>query len=116
MSSLLLAILCIELAVHAVNTIGASTINNLVGAGSSRTYATKGMKADSGVVLQLWRLFLSLPTPLSRDFVEQRTLQQEYQRCRREMVGTSSQDEFAKWARLRRQHDKLLDQLTSKST
>jgi hypothetical protein len=29
--------------------------------------------------------------------------------------ATSSQDEFAKWARLRRQHDKLLDELEKKS-
>lgn len=35
---------------------------------------------------------------------------------RRELTATSSQDEFAKWAKLRRQHDKLLDQLEKTST
>ena len=28
-----------------------------------------------------------------------------------EMNATSSQDEFAKWAKLRRQHDKVVEQL-----
>lgn len=34
---------------------------------------------------------------------------------RLELNATSSQDEFAKWAKLRRQHDKLLEQLEKKS-
>jgi hypothetical protein len=32
------------------------------------------------------------------------------------MNATSSQDEFAKWAKLRRKHDKLLEQLETSST
>lgn len=32
-------------------------------------------------------------------------------KARKELNATSSQDEFAKWAKLRRQHDKLLEQL-----
>jgi hypothetical protein len=32
------------------------------------------------------------------------------------MNATSSQDEFAKWAKLRRQHDKVLEQLEKSST
>jgi len=34
---------------------------------------------------------------------------------RKELNATSSQDEFAKWAKLRRQHDKLLEQLEKNS-
>lgn len=34
---------------------------------------------------------------------------------RTEMNGTSSQDEFARWAKLRRQHDKLLEQVEKSS-
>ena len=37
-------------------------------------------------------------------------LQREVVRLKREMNATSSQDEFAKWAKLRRQHDKVLAQ------
>jgi hypothetical protein len=34
---------------------------------------------------------------------------------RHELNATSSQDEFAKWAKLRRQHDKLLEELEKNS-
>lgn len=56
-----------------------------------------------------------MPTKLSAQFAEQRKLQQDYLKVRRELNATSSQDEFAKWAKLRRQHDKLLEQLEKKS-
>ncbi|KAK3493306.1 CHD5-like protein-domain-containing protein [Neurospora crassa] len=88
MPSLLVVIFVIELFVQLVNTIGAATINNL-----------------------LWRIALSLPLPLSAQFAAQRKKQKEYLAIRRELNATSSQDEFAKWARLRRQHDKLLEDL-----
>ncbi|KAK3397026.1 CHD5-like protein-domain-containing protein [Sordaria brevicollis] len=88
MPSLLVIIFAVELVVQLVNTIGAATINNL-----------------------LWRIALSLPIPLSAEFAEQRKKQKEYLAVRRDLNATSSQDEFAKWARLRRQHDKLLEDL-----
>ena len=56
-----------------------------------------------------------LPTQTSKAFAEQRQLQQDYLKIRQELNSTSSQDEFAKWAKLRRQHDKMLDQLEKKS-
>jgi len=34
---------------------------------------------------------------------------------RHDLNATSSQDEFAKWARLQRKHDKLMDELEKKS-
>lgn len=46
---------------------------------------------------------------------EQRELQASYLAVRRDLNATSSQDEFAKWAKLRRQHDKLLEQLDKMS-
>lgn len=36
-------------------------------------------------------------------------------KLRQELNATSSQDEFAKWAKLRRQHDKLLEQVEKSS-
>jgi hypothetical protein len=65
---------------------------------------------------QIWRAYLSLPTPLAKEFADQRKKQKEYLAVRRDLNATSSQDEFAKWAKLRRQHDKLLDELEKKST
>ncbi|RYO81204.1 hypothetical protein DL766_002998 [Monosporascus sp. MC13-8B] len=88
MPSLLLLVFLIEVFTHIVNTIGAATINNL-----------------------LWNLYLALPTKTSRDQATKKKLQKEFLEVRHELNATSSQDQFAKWAKLRRQHDKLLEQL-----
>ncbi|KAI1132157.1 CHD5-like protein-domain-containing protein [Nemania abortiva] len=88
MPSLLLVVLLVEVAVHLVNTIGAATINNL-----------------------LWNIYLALPTQFSKEAAEKNKVQKEYLAIRRDLNATSSQDQFAKWAKLRRQHDKQLQQL-----
>ncbi|KAI1815665.1 CHD5-like protein-domain-containing protein [Poronia punctata] len=88
MPSLLLVVLLVEVAVHLVNTIGAATINDL-----------------------LWNLYLALPTETSKRAAEKARLQKEYLAIKRDLNATSSQDQFAKWAKLRRQHDKQLEQL-----
>ena len=56
-----------------------------------------------------------LPTPTSKATTERKQLQTEYLKIRRDLNATSSQDEFAKWAKLRRQHDKLMEQLEKMS-
>ncbi|KAF4464564.1 GET1 [Fusarium albosuccineum] len=89
-SSLMLSIFVIEVIVNLVNAIGAKTINNL-----------------------LWTLINFLPVPTAKAASEQRKVQAEYLKVRRDLNATSSQDEFAKWAKLRRQHDKLLEKLES---
>lgn len=43
-------------------------------------------------------------------------LKREVVQLKREMNATSSQDEFAKWAKLRRRHDKTLEEYEAKST
>ncbi|KAI0406270.1 CHD5-like protein-domain-containing protein [Xylaria palmicola] len=88
MPSLLLVVLLLEVIVHLVNTIGAAAINNI-----------------------LWNIYLALPTDASRQAAEKNKLQKEYLAIRRDLNATSSQDQFAKWAKLRRQHDKQLEQL-----
>jgi hypothetical protein len=67
-------------------------------------------------VTQLWNLYNMLPGPTSQSVAEQKKLKREYMKVRQEMNATSSQDEFAKWAKLRRQHDKLYEQLEKSST
>jgi hypothetical protein len=47
---------------------------------------------------------------------EQRVLKKQFMKLRQELNATSSQDEFAKWAKLRRQHDKVLEQVEKSST
>ncbi|KAI1325890.1 CHD5-like protein-domain-containing protein [Xylariaceae sp. FL0255] len=88
MPSLLFVVLAVEVAVLLVNTIGAATINEV-----------------------LWNIYLTLPTETSKQATEKKKLQKEYLTIRRDLNATSSQDQFAKWAKLRRQHDKILEQL-----
>ncbi|KAK3946385.1 CHD5-like protein-domain-containing protein [Diplogelasinospora grovesii] len=93
MASLLLLIFVVELVVQLINTVGATTINNL-----------------------LWNLVISFPSALARDFADHRKKQKEYLAVLHEMKAISCQDEFAKWAKLRRQHDKLLEELEKKKS
>ncbi len=66
-------------------------------------------------VTKLWTLFNKLPTSTSKGVQDQTRLSREVVRLKREMNSTSSQDEFAKWAKLRRQHDKVLAEYEQKS-
>ncbi|KAM0445267.1 hypothetical protein ACHAO4_009865 [Trichoderma viride] len=88
MAHLMIIVFLVEAAAKLINAVGAAKINDL-----------------------LWTLINYLPVPTSNAAAEQRKLQAQYLAARREMNTTSSQDEFAKWAKLRRKHDKLLEQL-----
>lgn len=109
MPSLLVAIFVVEVVVNVINAIGATAINNLV-------LSRLCLDMRSANFLQLWTLINFLPVPTSKAAGEQRKLQADYLKVRRDLNATSSQDEFARWAKLRRQHDKLLEQLENKST
>ncbi|KAL3491444.1 protein get1 [Aspergillus germanicus] len=85
MIPLIWTIFILHVAIFLVNTIGAATIDNLI-----------------------WLLYLKLPTSLYNDAQEQSKLKSEVVQLKREMNNTSSQDEFAKWAKLRRKHDKAM--------
>ncbi|KAJ5610217.1 hypothetical protein N7510_006936 [Penicillium lagena] len=87
MMSLVLTIFLVNLAIYLVNTIGATTIDNLI-----------------------WLLYLKLPTSTARKGRDLQTKKREVLQLKREMNNTSSQDEFAKWAKLRRRHDKSLEE------
>ncbi|KAJ4144642.1 hypothetical protein LMH87_003517 [Akanthomyces muscarius] len=88
MPSLLVVIFLVEVVVHVINLVGATVLNDLI-----------------------WTAINYLPVPTAKAAAEQRKTQAEYLKVRRELNATSSQDEFAKWAKIRRQHDKLLDKL-----
>ncbi|KAI5862360.1 CHD5-like protein-domain-containing protein [Durotheca rogersii] len=88
MLSPLLLVFAVELGSYLVNVVGPSAINNI-----------------------LWNLYLALPSQASRQAAETKKAQKEYLTIRRDLNATSSQDQFAKWAKLRRQHDKLLEEL-----
>ncbi len=81
----------------------------------SRALLTPGLSCSRSYPRQLWDLYNHIPSKRSADAAEVRKLQTEYLKIRRDLHATSSQDEFAKWARLRRQHDKMLEDLEKKS-
>ncbi|MCJ1298914.1 GET complex subunit get1 [Hypocenomyce scalaris] len=93
MPSLLITVFTLQLVIHLVNTIGAPAISNL-----------------------LWVLWNKLPTSTSKSVEDQTRLRRDVVRLKREMNSTSSQDEFAKWAKLRRQHDKALAEYDEKTS
>jgi hypothetical protein len=84
--SLLALVFTIQLALSIISTVGAQTINNIA-----------------------WRIFLLLPTEHSTAAAKTSQLRNEVVRLQREMLAVSAQDNFAKWARLRREHDKAKD-------
>lgn len=59
---------------------------------------------------------MKLPTSTSKNAREQNRLKREALQLKREMNNTSSQDEFAKWAKLRRRHDKTMEEYEEMST
>ncbi|KAL9013122.1 MAG: hypothetical protein Q9173_002165 [Seirophora scorigena] len=61
-------------------------------------------------ILQLWTLYNKSPTSTRDSVQESNMLRAKVLVLKKEMAATSSQDEFAKWAKLRRQHDKAVAQ------
>ncbi|KAL1586760.1 Protein GET1 [Cladosporium halotolerans] len=83
MPSLILVVFIFQLLIHLVSTFGGQTINDL-----------------------LWLLYTKLPTPQAKQAAAGVQLRKEVVKLNREMTNTSAQDDFSKWAKLRRQHDK----------
>lgn len=84
--TILLVVFLVQLALSLISTVGAQAINDLA-----------------------WRLFCLLPTDHSTKAAKTAEFRNEVGRLQREMTGVSAQDNFAKWARLRREHDKAKD-------
>ncbi|KAK6333950.1 GET complex subunit get1 [Orbilia blumenaviensis] len=65
-----------------------------------------------GLSPTIWRIYTQIvPSQASIDAQALRLQQTEVLKIRKEMATTSSQDEFAKWAKLRREHDKKVAEL-----
>lgn len=84
-STLLVFVFFIQLTLYLINSIGAKTINELV-----------------------WQAYIRLPFGTSQNIQEQGRLRRDVVRLKREMAAISAQDDFARWAKIRRQHDKAL--------
>ncbi|KAJ4354722.1 GET complex subunit get1 [Ascochyta clinopodiicola] len=85
MPSLLLVVFILQFVLHLINTVGASTIDEL-----------------------LWVLYNKLPTPTSGNARRCQALKKEIVQLKRELGNTSAQDNFGKWAKLDRQHNKAV--------
>ncbi|EDN05316.1 CHD5 domain-containing protein [Histoplasma capsulatum] len=92
MPSLLITVLFLNVIIYVINTVGAATVDGL-----------------------LWLLYIKLPTGTSQIAREQRHMKREVVQLKHEMSSTSSQDEFAKWAKLRRRHDKAMEAYEAKN-
>ncbi|RKF62711.1 Protein get1 [Erysiphe neolycopersici] len=93
MPSILLSIFLIQLAIYLIEIVAVSTVNN-----------------------QLWKIWNSIFSSSSKDSAEYQELKNHALKLRRELNVTSSQDEFAKWAKLRRQYDKAAEKLEKAKT
>lgn len=98
--SLLVVVFFVQVAIQILSTIGATSINNLV----SITSVLIMLFPDC--LAQLWSFYSRLPTPHSQKAASLRSLRPEVVALNKQMNNTSAQDDFAKWAKLRRQHDK----------
>ncbi|EMD60145.1 hypothetical protein GGP41_009536 [Bipolaris sorokiniana] len=85
MPSLLLVVFILQLLLHVINTVGKNTVNEL-----------------------LWILYNKLPTPSSGSAKRCQILKKEIVQLKRELGNTSPQDNFSKWAKLDRQHNKAV--------
>ncbi|QDS76394.1 hypothetical protein FKW77_003773 [Venturia effusa] len=83
MPSLLLVTFLLELTLHLINTIGTTPINE-----------------------SLWSAYTTILPSQAEGSAKVTTLKREVVRLKRELAATSAQDDFAKWAKLKRQHDK----------
>nr|XP_023907968.1 protein get1-like [Quercus suber] len=93
MVSVLLVVFVVQLSLHLLNSVGSQAVSDL-----------------------LWYIYTKLPTPQSKDAATIASLRGEVVRLNREMRAVSAQDDFAKWARLRREHDKMKDKYDKAST
>ncbi len=116
MPSLLITVFIIQLLCHLVQTVGAKPINDLVCPIPSPCHFPSNNFPSTNNPAQLWQLYTRLPLQSNKDLLEQTRLRREVVRLKREMNAVSAQDEFSKWAKLRRQHDKAMEEYDKKGT
>ncbi|KAI5845418.1 CHD5-like protein-domain-containing protein [Tricharina praecox] len=90
--SLLLVVVVLTVATNLLSTIGAPAINAV-----------------------LWKLYTALhrTSPVAAAIPKAAAVRQEVLKLKTELAATSSQDEFARWAKVRRTHDKKVVELES---
>ena len=109
MLTLLVIVFLLQLAIHSINTTGVATLNEMVPIARllSYSYSNYLKNTDKLLFAQAWLLFNKLPTRTARDNGDAMHLRQRLFRLKKDLAGVSAQDDFANWAKLRRQHDKV---------
>ena len=102
-------IFLVTLAVETVGWIGKDTLAEL--ASPSPPPSSRFVAHTFGQFFPLTTLFSTSPYAK-----QSRTLKTEILKLKSELASTSSQDEFAKWAKLRRKSDKAIADLELLST
>ena len=104
--SLFAAVLLIQTLLFIINAIGAKAINEVV----RNTLPTPQPKNKNQITnnSQLWQLSARLPLASSKDAQDQLKLRREVLRLKKEMNAVSAQDNFARWAKIRREHDRAM--------
>ncbi|EME44653.1 hypothetical protein DOTSEDRAFT_172949 [Dothistroma septosporum NZE10] len=83
MVSVVAVVFLVQLALNLISSFGAQAVNDIA-----------------------WWFFTKIPNSPASNGQETKNLRDEVVRLNREMTAISAQDDFAKWARLRRDHDK----------
>jgi tail-anchored protein insertion receptor len=98
------AVLILQVVVTLINLVGVNTINDTV----RSPPALITSHTNTG---QLWALYNKLPFAKSSSAEKEGAqMRKELLRANNELRSTSAQDDFAKWARLRRKVDKMQDE------
>ncbi|EME83946.1 uncharacterized protein MYCFIDRAFT_134708 [Pseudocercospora fijiensis CIRAD86] len=92
MPSVILLIFVVQLLLNLISSIGAQAVNDIA-----------------------WWFFTLLPSKQAKQDKENAKLKREVVKLKRELNAVSAQDDFAKWARLRRQHDKAKEKYEKES-
>jgi hypothetical protein len=84
---------------------------------STATIQTTTPYSNISTPSQIWQLATLVPgSSAAKQQATHRKLQREVLQLRAQLRSTSSQDEFAKWAKLKRKEDKLLADFEKSST
>jgi hypothetical protein len=120
MPSVLLIVFVLNVVIHTINNVGASSFNDLVSPPKiCSTFIVLDLLPSCPSYLicyQLWTLFSLIPSASSPAETKRVALQKDLFKLKKELASISAQDEFARWAKVRRQHDKAQAELDKHST
>lgn len=107
MPSLLLVVFLLQLVIHLINNSSISFINEVVCLPSHLGKQPPFLLLTN---IQAWLFYNKLPTPTSTTAQKAAKQKRNVLRLKKELAGISAQDDFARWAKIRREHDKVVSE------